>query len=295
MTGTPGPLGAAPEGQPDSAEAGRDREAERPAQTHADGHHHGHHHGQGHTDSPHAADHRPTLPLVALIPNLVTLLGLCAGLTAIRYALDDRFEIAAALIVLAALIDGMDGLLARKLNAASSFGAELDSLSDFVCFGVAPGIVVWHFALSSLPGIGWLCVLVFSLCCCLRLARFNVSRDAPPPPGRAHFVGVPAPAGAMLGLFPVFLALSGLTRTADWPLLVAPWIAFVGLLMISRLPTLSPKGLRVARRNAPVVFVGVAVFAGLLVMRPWAVLAICCALYIAALAQGAWTHRRRLT
>jgi len=245
-------------------------------------------------EAPATGEDRRSLPLIALLPNLVTLLGLCAGLTAIRYGLGGRYELAAGLIVLAAVIDGMDGLLARKLNAASSFGAELDSLSDFVCFGVAPGIFVWHFALNELPGIGWLFVLVFILCCCLRLARFNVNRDAPPPPGRAHFVGVPAPAGAMLGLFPVFLTLSGWLSAPNWPLPVAVWIGFVGLLMISRLPTPSPKGLRVARRHAPVVFVGVAVFAGLLVMRPWTVLVLCCLLYIGLLAQGAWTHRRRL-
>lgn len=247
------------------------------------------------TDAPDPQpDDRRSLPLVALLPNLVTLMGLCAGLTAIRYALSDRWEMAAALIVLAAIIDGMDGLLARKLNAQSSFGAELDSLSDFVCFGVAPGIVIYRFALDALPGLGWLCVLVFILCCCLRLARFNVSRDAPPPPGRAHFVGVPAPAGAMLGLWPLFVWLADAAPTQGWPLAVALWMAMVGLLMISRLPTLSPKGLRVARRHAPFVFVGVAVFAGLLVMRPWAVLAASGLVYLALVAWGGWTHRRRL-
>lgn len=237
---------------------------------------------------------RRSLPLVALIPNFVTLLGLCAGLTAVRYALDDHFQIAAGLIVLAAVIDAMDGLLARKLNAQSSFGAELDSLSDFVCFGVAPGIFLWHFVLNQKPGLGWVCVLVFVLCCCLRLARFNVSREAPPPPGRAHFVGVPAPAGAMLGLWPVFMALAGWWDLSAWPVLVAPWAALVGLLMISRLPTLSPKGLRVARRHAPAVFVGVGVFAGLLAMRPWAVLSLGVLAYLGLLVHGAWTQRHRL-
>lgn len=237
---------------------------------------------------------RRSLPLVALLPNLVTLLGLCAGLTAIRYALVDRWDIAATLVVLAAVMDGMDGLLARKLNAQSPFGAELDSLSDFVCFGVVPGIVIYRFALDGLPGLGWLMVLVFILCCCLRLARFNVNRDAPPPPGRAHFVGVPAPAGAMLGLFPLFAALAFDWPVADLPWLVAPWMGFVGLLMISRLPTLSPKGIRIARRHAPLVFVGVAVFAGLLVMRPWVVLAVSNLAYLALVAHAAWQDRHRL-
>ena len=132
-------------------------------------------------DESEVADRR-TLPLVQLIPNLVTLLGLCAGLTAIRYALAGSWQTAAVLIVLAAVIDGMDGLLARKLNAASHFGAELDSLSDFVCFGVAPGVIVYAFVLQDWPGLGWLLVLVYVLCACLRLARFNVNRNAPPPP-----------------------------------------------------------------------------------------------------------------
>ena len=238
---------------------------------------------------------RRRLPLVALLPNLATLLGLCAGLTAIRYGLAGRVELAAALVVLAALIDGIDGLLARKLDAASPFGAELDSLSDFVCFGVAPGLLVYVLLLDGLQGPGWLFVLVFILCCCLRLARFNVNRDAPPPPGRAHFVGVPAPAGAMLALLPVFVMLAGWVDMADWPLPVAIWLGAVGMMMISRLPTPSPKGFAVPRRYAPFVLIGVPVFVGLLVMRPWAVLVACGLIYLTLLARGAWTHRRRLT
>ncbi len=240
-----------------------------------------------------SADRR-SLPLVQLIPNLVTLLGLSAGLTAIRYALSGSYEIAAALIVLAALIDGLDGLLARKLNAASHFGAELDSLSDFVCFGVAPGIVVYHFALQAWPGIGWLLVLVYVLCACLRLARFNVNRNAPPPPGRVHFVGVPAPAGAMLGLLPVYLSLSGWLDMRDAPVLVAFYMGIVGLLMISRLPTPSPKGLSVPRKRAVLVLLGVAVFAGALATKPWTVLVLSDLAYLGVLAWGTWRDRRNL-
>ncbi|MCC5968625.1 MAG: CDP-diacylglycerol--serine O-phosphatidyltransferase [Pararhodobacter sp.] len=236
-----------------------------------------------------------SLPLLHLIPNLVTLLGLCAGLTSIRYALDARYEIAAALIILAAVLDGMDGLLARKLNAASHFGAELDSLSDFVCFGVAPGILLYHFALQNVAGAGWLLVLVYVLCACLRLARFNVNRNAPPPPGRAHFVGVPAPAGAMLALLPVFMTLAGVWDLRALPLAVALYLAFVGLMMISRLPTISPKGLRVPRNRAVWVLLGVAVFAGLAVTRPWTLLVLADLAYLVLLGQGAWVHRRRLT
>lgn len=238
---------------------------------------------------------RRSLPLLHLLPNLVTLLGLCAGLTSIRYALDQHYEIAAALIILAAVMDGMDGLIARKLNAASHFGAELDSLSDFVCFGVAPGILVFQFALLDFAGPGWLLVLVYILCACLRLARFNVNRNAPPPPGRAHFVGVPAPAGAMLALLPVFLTLAGVWDVSTLPIPVAFYLGFVGLTMISRLPTISPKGMRVPRNRAVWLLVGVAVFAGVAVTRPWTVLVLADLAYLGLLAQGAWVHRRRLT
>ena len=238
---------------------------------------------------------RRTLPLVALIPNLVTLLGLCAGLTSIRYSLMGSFQVAATLIVLAAVIDGMDGLLARKLNASSHFGAELDSLSDFVCFGVAPGMLVYSFVLQDWPGLGWLLVLVFALSACLRLARFNVNRNAPPPPGRVHFVGVPAPAGAMLGLLPVFASLSGLLDTQNLPVISGLYLGIVGLLMISRLPTPSPKGWRVPRNRSIWVLVGVAVFAGALVTRPWLVLVLSDLAYLAVLVWGSWRDRRRLT
>jgi len=243
---------------------------------------------------PEGAADRRSLSLVQLLPNFMTLLGLCAGLTSIRYALDDRYEVAAGLIILAAIIDGLDGLLARKLNAASHFGAELDSLSDFVCFGVVPGIFLYHFALEQMPGIGWTVVLVYILCACFRLARFNVARDAPPPPGRAHFVGVPAPAGAMLALMPVFITNAGIMDLSQYPAPLAAYLAFVGMLMISRLPTPSPKGLRVPRARAILVLLGTAIFAGLLVMRPWVVLVICGFVYMGFLAAGAWRDRRRL-
>lgn len=233
---------------------------------------------------------RRSMPLVMLLPNLVTLLGLCAGLTSLRYVVQGSYETAAALIVLAALVDGMDGMLARKLNAASPFGAELDSLSDFVCFGVAPAFFVYHFALNSLGGPGWLLALVFALGACLRLARFNVNRDAPPPPGgKAHFTGVPAPAGAMLGLLPVYLALAGWVDSREWPLAVGLYAAFVGILMISRLPTPSLKAMRVPRAKALPVLLAVTLYAVALATRPWQVLVLSDLAYLAVVV---WTVLR---
>jgi len=213
---------------------------------------------------------REMMPFLHLLPNLVTILGLCAGLTSIRFAITERFEIAAMLIIFAAVIDGLDGLLARRLQATSNFGAELDSLSDFVNFGVAPGVLIYVFAADGMAGLGWIFVLVYTCCCCLRLARFNVNRDAPAAPGsRVHFVGVPAPAGAMLALLPVFLSIDGLLRLQEYPLLVAVYLGFIGALMISKLPTLSPKTLRISRDKVGIVLIGMAIVVGIMFTRFW--------------------------
>lgn len=235
---------------------------------------------------------REQLPLLRLVPNLVTILGMCAGLSAIRFTFDERYEIAAALIILAAVLDGIDGLLARKLNAASSFGAELDSFADFVSFGVAPGVLVFGYALAGpMAGVGWIFVLVFAVCACLRLARFNISRAAPEGASTRHFIGVPAPAGAMLGLLPVYLGLAGVADVSKFPLLVALYMGGVGLLMVSRLPTPSLKAVRIARENAIWVLVGMSAFAGLLAVRTWATLVVADLVYLAVLGWLAFRAR----
>jgi len=243
---------------------------------------------------------RPTtsLPFLHLMPNLVTILGLCAGLTSIRFAVQERFEIAAALIVFAAVIDGLDGLLARRLNAASPFGAELDSLADFVNFGVAPGVLVYLLALQPAAALGWVFVLVYAICCCLRLARFNISRDEPLPPGtRAQFVGVPAPAGAGLALLPVFLTLEGVLDARAMPLVWALYLGAVGALMISRLPTPSIKTLRISRESVGFVLIGAAVVVGLMFTRFWLLMILVAAAYCLTLCRSIWlawqTHRNR--
>ncbi len=225
------------------------------------------------------------LPLVWLLPNLVTILGLCFGLTSIRFTFDDRFELAAGLLILAALVDGMDGLLARRLNAASPFGAELDSLSDFVCFGVAPAMMLYHFGLEGLAGMGWIAALVFAICCCLRLARFNVAAKAETN-SHGSFTGVPAPAGAMLGIFPVTLMLSGLWDLRDLPVFIAAWSVGVGALMIARFPTISLKSMRVSRENVVYVLLGAAIVIGLMLTRIWLFHVGATFIYLALLAWG---------
>lgn len=234
---------------------------------------------------------RDSLSLVQLVPNVVTIMGMCAGLSAIRYTFGERYELAAALIIIAAILDGLDGLLARKLNATTSFGAELDSFADFVSFGVAPGLLVYGYALNGMAaGFGWVFVLTFAVCGCLRLARFNLSRSSAEGGMIRHFVGVPAPAGAMLGLLPVYLGLTGWVDTSAIPVPVALYLGGVGLLMISRLPTPSLKAIRIARRHAIWVLVGASAFVGLLFLRTWATLVVADLAYLTVLT---WLSLRR--
>ncbi len=241
------------------------------------------------------AERKPeTLSLVMLLPNMVTILGLCAGLTSIRFVLVGRYDIAAMLLVFAALIDGLDGLLARRLNAASSIGGELDSLSDFVNFGVAPAILVFQFALARDFATGWMFVLIYACCCCLRLARFNVTRDVPLPVGaKPFFLGVPAPGGAMLALLPLFLTQYGVIDARQHPFLYGLWMGIVAWLMISKVPTPSSKSLRVPRDKSVLVLLGAAVIVGLMVTRFWLLLSLLDIAYAAVILYAVLNHIRR--
>src|SRR5438309_7667966 len=184
-------------------------------------------------------DKRPRfrlIPVRMLLPNLITLLALCAGLTSIRLAVEDKLEWAVAAIVFAALLDGIDGRIARMIKGTSRFGAELDSLADFVNFGVAPALILYFWQLHELRSAGWIAALVFAICAGLRLARFNVATEDPNRPAWASnfFVGVPAPAGAITVLLPIylhFLDLPGLSFRASLTFLYTLAIAF---LMVSR-------------------------------------------------------------
>jgi len=237
---------------------------------------------------------RRDIPLRLFLPSLVTILGLCAGLTSIRFAMVGRFDVAVALVMLAAVADALDGLLARLLNATSSMGAEIDSLSDFACFGVAPGILFYQFALVGAQGVGWVFALVYIVCTCLRLARFNVSRDDPlPPTATAQFVGVPAPGGAMLALLPLAVQEAGWDVSFGSPLLPGLWIVGVGLLMISRVPTPALKGLRIPRGSARYVLVGAAFVIGLGFTRFWLALSLMMAGYALVTCWAVVAHLRR--
>jgi CDP-diacylglycerol---serine O-phosphatidyltransferase len=236
------------------------------------------------------------IPLRVLLPNLVTLLSLCLGLTAIRLAVEGKLELAIAAIVVAAILDGLDGRIARFLQSASRFGAELDSLADFVNFGVAPAIVLYFWGLSALHSVGWIAALVFAICTSLRLARFNVMLDDPnrPPYAGNFFVGVPAPAGALIVMLPVYLELIGLPRLGVSPAFALVYAIGVALLMVSSLPTWSGKRVtaRVPRDYVLPIFVLVVLFVALLVSYPWEVLAAGSIAYLACIPLAYMQYQR---
>ena len=227
-----------------------------------------------------------------LIPNIMTLIGLCAGLTSIRFALDGRFGSAVVAIAVAACIDGLDGRLARLLKATSRFGAEFDSLADFLCFGVAPALVLYLWSLERWRGFGYIPCLMFAVCMALRLARFNASLDSSPSPAYAYnfFTGVPAPAGAGLALFPLFLGLEGETLGWRWlqefgsfPVVTGLVLIGTAALLVSTLPVWSFKNFKVRSEYVLPTLLGVGCFAALLVADPWAALALGALIYVGML------------
>ena len=230
-----------------------------------------------------------------LLPNVITLLALCAGLTAIRLAVEDKLEWAIAAIVFAALLDGIDGRLARLLKGTSRFGAELDSLADFVNFGVAPALIVYFWILHELKSAGWIAAMVFAISTGLRLARFNVMIDDPNKPAWAanFFTGIPAPAGAITVLLPIYMYFLGTPRFSVTAPITLVYTLAIAFLMVSRLPVFSGK--RVGKRVAPEmvlpIFVAVVLFFALLVAYPWVVLTIGTVLYLGSLPFGWLSYR----
>jgi len=238
------------------------------------------------------------VPIRTLLPNLITLLALCAGLTAIRLAAEGRFEWALAGVVAAAALDGIDGRVARMLKGTSRFGAELDSLADFVNFGVAPALILYFWDLHNLKSAGWIAALVFAICGGLRLARFNVMLDDPKRPSWAgnFFVGMPAPAGAITGMLPIYVQFLGIPwLTFPTPLTFLYTLA-IGVLMVSRLPVFSGKkfGTRVPPDMVLPVFVAVVAFFALLLSYPWEVLSSGTVLFLASLPLGWLSYRDHL-
>ncbi len=237
------------------------------------------------------------IPFRMLAPNLITLLAICSGLTSIRLAIEGRFQLAIIAIIFAAILDGLDGRVARLLKTSTRFGAEMDSLADFVNFGVAPAIVLYVWALNDLRSLGWIAALIFAICGCLRLARFNVMVDNPGRPKWQNnfFVGVPAPAGAMIGLLPVYLGFLGVESSPTIATIIALYTIFVGLLMVSNLPTFSGKniGKRISRELVLPLMIAAVFFVALLFSYPWITLSLISVGYLAMLPFGVKDWNRR--
>lgn len=231
-----------------------------------------------------------SLPLISLVPSMVTILALCAGLSSIRFALNERWELATTFILIASLLDGMDGRLARSLNATSKFGAELDSLADFVNFGIAPAVVLylWQDKGVHLHGMGWTLVLLYSACSAIRLARFNSNIDNQEiPKWKEHFfVGMPAPASAFMMMSPMvitFFYQEKFDYTEGFPFhigLLGGYIICIALAMVSRIPMLSIKKMSVKREHVPMVLVLVVIMVALLIIETWATLTVLTIIYL---------------
>jgi CDP-diacylglycerol---serine O-phosphatidyltransferase len=236
------------------------------------------------------------VPLRIILPNLVTLLALSMGLTGIRFAIEGQFQIAVLAVIIAAVLDGLDGRLARALRGTTRFGAELDSLADFVDFGVAPGLILYLWNLHQLKSFGWFAALVFAIACALRLARFNVSLDDPDRPSwEGHFfTGMPAPAGAILGLLPLYLNFSflGLPATHATAPFEIGYVLLIAFLMASRIPHFSAKKVgRVPREYVIVVLFAIAALILLLASFPMEVLACLSLVYLATIPLAVMKYR----
>ncbi|MFQ5786275.1 MAG: CDP-alcohol phosphatidyltransferase family protein, partial [Alphaproteobacteria bacterium] len=230
----------------------------------------------------------------ALVPNALTVLAICLGLTAIRYALLDRWEVAVAAIIAAGVVDGLDGRVARILKASTEFGAQLDSLSDFLCFGVAPALSLYLWTLQDGRAAGWAVALLFSVCMALRLARFNASLLNPDRPAwtSKFFTGLPAPASSAIALLPMMLSFEFGDTFLREPAVVALHLIVVSLLTISTIPMYSGKGLRVRHEHVLPVLLAIGVLFALIVGYPWYALSLLAIGYLASIPFSVRSRRR---
>ncbi len=222
------------------------------------------------------------MPTRSLAPNIVTVLALCAGMTSIKFALGAKWEMAVGAILLAALLDTLDGRVARMVKGTSRFGAELDSLADVISFGVAPAIVIFLWSLHSIGGMGWVLALTFAVCCALRLARFNVMSTEDQTPS-AYFTGLPSPMAAGLVLWPLVLSFQFEDRSFIDPRYIAPYVAIIGLLMVSQIPTFSLKRIRVKSEYMLPALLLVGLFAASMTVYTWSTISFACFAYLVSI------------
>ena len=216
-----------------------------------------------------------------ILPNMLTLIGVCIGLTSIRFALDEKFELAIIAIIFAALIDGLDGRIARLIKGTSKVGKELDSLTDMISFGVAPAFIMYFWKLNTLGRFGWLLCLVYVICVALRLARFNINSNQEPSWRDNFFEGVPSPAGGILVLTPLIISLSGFDLfQLNYELIVPTFFILTSFLLISKFPTYSFKKIVIPRRTTIFLLFGIVLFFGLLLIYTFNVIAISTVVYV---------------
>jgi CDP-diacylglycerol--serine O-phosphatidyltransferase len=236
------------------------------------------------------------IPLRVLVPNLMTVLAICAGLTGVRLAFEGRFELAVTMVLVAALLDAVDGRIARMLKGTSSFGAQMDSLADIVNFGAAPALLLYAYMLDGAGAFGWIAALLFAIACCLRLARFNVMLEDPNRPAWKgdYFVGVPAPAGALLVLLPLYLGFLGMPRNEVTAFCASAYSVVVALLMVSQLPVYSGKtGIRVRRDLVMPLMLGIVLYVALFFSFSWETMAASAIAYLIFLPFSAVAYKRR--
>ena len=216
-----------------------------------------------------------------ILPNMLTLIGVCIGLTSIRFALDGKFGLAIIAIIFAALIDGLDGRIARLIKGTSKVGKELDSLTDMISFGVAPAFIMYFWKLNTLGRFGWLLCLVFVVCVALRLARFNINSHQDPSWKDNFFEGVPSPAGGILVLTPLIISLSGFDLfKLNYDLIVPTFFILTSLLLISKFPTYAFKKIVIPRITTIFLLFGIVLFFGLLLIYTFNVIAISAVIYV---------------
>lgn len=231
--------------------------------------------------------------LIRLLPNVLTMLAICAGLSAIRFGIQGDYALSVRLILAAAILDGLDGRIARLLGSESAMGAELDSFADFLNFGVAPPLIIYFWALQDIRSLAWIAVLIFALCSVMRLARFNVSsKSEDADPVGAYFVGVPTPAGALLVMLPMYLSFAFADAPLVPGLVICLYMIGIGFLMISRIPTWSFKTAKISRSNVRFFLIGVSCLGAALLTFSWVTLIALCLGYVAVVI-WAWFEKAR--
>ena len=230
-----------------------------------------------------------------ILPSVLTLIGVCLGISSIKFAMDGNFAFAVLFLIVAAILDGLDGRVARLIRGTSDFGKELDSLTDFVSFGIAPGFIIYFWELNKLGKMGWLIVLFFSVCCVLRLARFNLTKFEKKDEWKNnYFQGIPSPAGGCLILFPLIFELSNFSSLFDLRVITPYFMILVSLLLISKVPTFSFKKIAIRRNMTIFLLLGVGLFFVSIIQFTFETITVCSVIYLFLIPASIFNYRSKL-